>query len=175
MEMKSFVGLFPNGEVLLDRGLSHSRIKRKELAFLLKEFNEEDLSSSFVEKGVKLPPEIKGRTFVVPVCHRDEIFYQARVGKKGGLSKFVKGRTPMAAETATIIVMRSKEEPGVWFLVTAYFGSLQGPEPWEEKASPKSILFWANHAHVENYYKKVGDIEGPYKGLHTPPKTWRTP
>jgi|GEM_PF-2081513 len=108
----------------------------------------------FIEEEVQFPGEI-GLTACVETGEDDNIVFAQRNNRRG-LTRFVRGRSPIRSKSVTVVLKRESGEKYV--LITGFVGCKPEPEPWDSRAfeskpnpaaaSAQSRAFWAGHALV---------------------------
>lgn len=107
---------------------------------------------SFIQEEIKFDREV-GKCILVEVDESDEIVYAIRKGRSGH-TKFVIGREPELCKSVAIIL--KKIESG-YIIVTSFIGRLSVPEPWDEKATAKSLEFWKSHALIYGHEEIIDE------------------
>ncbi len=79
----------------------------------------------------------------------NNIYYAQRPGR-GGPSRFVRGRRPEPTRHVSVVLLRDRHDPRAYVLLTAYLGTLIGPEPWDRHATDASRAAWARQALIED-------------------------
>lgn len=100
---------------------------------------------------------IVGVSSIVTTTKKDEIFFAKRKNRKG-LSRFVRNRVPVEVNMVTVILKKYRDLPQ-YVLITAYFGTPTGPEPWDKRATEEDNEFWNNHAFVPELQEIVAGTE----------------
>jgi hypothetical protein len=76
----------------------------------------------------------------------EPITYAKRKGRNG-YTRFVRNRAPEPVNHCTVI-LKKDESSNAYILITAYFGLLASPEPWDPNADATARDFWNTHALV---------------------------
>jgi hypothetical protein len=100
---------------------------------------------AFIEEEVDLG-SVVGEKICVSTSATDEIVWAKRPNRFGP-TRFVKGRQPELTSRVTV-VLKKTDRDDEFVLITAFFGDISQPEPWDRHASEKSIEFWKTHALV---------------------------
>ncbi|MFZ4776074.1 MAG: hypothetical protein ACOYM3_11950 [Terrimicrobiaceae bacterium] len=108
----------------------------------------------FIEEEVGFPGEI-GFTTCLETNGGDDIVFAQRKNRSG-LTRFVRGKSPIRSKSVTVVLMRKTDQKFV--LITGFVGCKPEPEPWDSNsfeskpnpatASAQSRAFWAGHALV---------------------------
>lgn len=145
------LGYLKTGHKVLDRYVSHLSKEVepyiKEALLMIDEFDE---SLPIFETTVKFN-KIIGKSGVVAVNDEDDIYYARRKNRKG-LSKFVKDRVGEDIDVLTIVLKKDVNTPNQYILITAFFGYIVGPEPFDKHSTKQSLQYWKGHALVGDYF-----------------------
>jgi hypothetical protein len=87
-----------------------------------------------------------GATDCLRTTKSDKIFYAQRKNRKG-LTRFVMNRLARPTTQLSLVLLWHE---GYWYCLTAFFGEMAPPEPWDSKATPESRPFWNCHALVRD-------------------------
>lgn len=141
------MGVLQSNELVIDRHESHSHLSGKDLetALFLVDAAERDFIVEAVDCG-----EIVGHSRCVETDPQDLIVYAYRHGR-AGLTRFVLDREPEPTTSATVVLKRHDDRPGVMILISSWAGHESQPEPWDEnlrdeESRAASRAFWSNHA-----------------------------
>lgn len=100
---------------------------------------------SFIDEEVDFGHVI-GRSSCVNTCSDDCIVFAQRPNRKG-LTRFVLDKETEPT-TKVMIVLKQTDNPSVYVLITAFIGCRAELEPWDTRATPKSLSFWQRKALV---------------------------
>lgn len=140
------LGTLKSGEPVYDRYKSHISEKSDlPIAEVLSLVSIEK-TAPFYEIEVRLPHSA-GLTNVVEVDEGSQIFFAKRVNRQG-LSKFVKNKDPQKSNIVSLALKKRENQEG-YILITAFWGELGGPEPYDLRSTEQSRDFWHNHAFVD--------------------------
>lgn len=142
-----------SGEIVVDREPSH--VKPCDFEVIVRALARVTSNGrNFIEEEVQFPGEI-GFTTCVETGEKDDIVFAQRKNRRG-LTRFVRGRSPIRSKSVTIVLKRESGEKYV--LITGFVGCKPEPEPWDSRAfdskpnpaaaSARSRAFWARHALV---------------------------
>lgn len=139
------LGTLKSGESVKDRPDSHLANHKDVFAILQEAFSKIDSQDrGFIVVEVNME-RIVGVTTCVKTNIGDEVVYAQRP-RRLGLTRFVKNREPLPCETAVVILKKIDDPEYAYVLITAYIGAIAEVEPWDEKATQKSIDFWNTYA-----------------------------
>lgn len=140
------LGKTADGAIVIDRPNSHLHEEVAPiLADALSRLN--TCNSPFIEVEVDFN-RIIGKTICVKTNSNDRIVYAQRVNRNG-FSRFVLDRSSEPSSKVTV-VLKKTNKTGEYLLITAFIGSKPEVEPWDQRATSASFVFWQNHALVLN-------------------------
>jgi hypothetical protein len=87
----------------------------------------------------------------------DEIVCAQRPGR-AGLTRWVKNRRPEPCTTVMVVVA---QEPAGYVCLTAFVGGGSEPEPWDFRATSRSMEFWQTHALIWGEEPAIPGTETP--------------
>lgn len=132
------------GERVIDRERSH--IHRDVKRYLKDALGKVDAKGrEYIEETVNFE-NVSGEAYCVETDGNDEIVYAKRPNRDG-YSRFVLNKNGQITNRLTIVLKKAVEKNS-YVLITAYWGEVAEPEPWDKRATPKSRKFWEKHALV---------------------------
>jgi hypothetical protein len=147
------IGYTRNGVPVFDRHSSHLHCSVDDVRLALQHVQ---LEGEFVKVTHTFDPHGPlGLCECVVTGPEDNIVYIQRP-KRWGKTRFVLDRKPVLTSSLSMILML---KPEGYVLLTAFWGTLAEPEPWDDRAFHRdsrgydaarkaSIEFWSNHALV---------------------------
>jgi hypothetical protein len=139
------LGTLGSGQLVIDRPQSH--IHESVRAILPETFSKVNLTTEqFVVKQIDFD-RVVGETTCVVTSSDDQIVFAQRP-KRFGLSRFVKNRAHEPCSSVCVILKRADDRPSAYVLISAFIGVCPQPEPWDPRATEKSVEFWNSHALV---------------------------
>lgn len=141
--MDKVLGRLKSGETVMDRPRSHlhagvERLLPEALGKV------KSAGRSFLIEEVGLG-RLVGQTICVAIHPGDEIVFAKRVGR-AGLTRFVKNRA--SEPCSSVVVVLKAGDRGEFVCLTAFVGHRAELEPWDENATPQSVVFWSSRALV---------------------------
>ncbi len=139
------LGTLFSGEMVKDRPDSHLHPEVFEILgeiFLKVDSQNRPFICEEIEMG-----RIVGLTSCVQTSNEDEIVFAQRP-RRNGLTRFVKNRQSVPCSKVVVILKKIDDEEYGYVLITSFVGAMAEVEPWDERATQKSIDFWNNNALV---------------------------
>ena len=102
-------------------------------------------NQGFIEVEIDFKRVI-GSSICVETDSNDRIVYAQRPNRKGH-SRFVLDRKAEPS-SKVMVVLKKSSNVSEYLLITAFIGGKAEVEPWDQRATKDSCLFWQNHALV---------------------------